>query len=121
MLPKISAHRTGSDEIKYMSISIKHDKLLGKYIEIWEKNSNSINSSNKILKQGFQCICQLVLLIDSVYRTGQNYYHQVFLEECKYAVEEKKIPENITDDIDISSYEESSHYSNEEKSNDLIF
>ena len=27
-----------------------------------------------------------VILIDSVYRTGKNYYPQVFLEECKYIV-----------------------------------
>ena len=39
----------------------------------------------------------------SVFRTGKNYYPQVFLEECKYAVKEKKIPKYIIDDIGISS------------------
>ena len=42
-------------------------------------------------------------MIDSVYRTGKNYYPQVFLEECKYVVKEKQTPEYITDDIEISS------------------
>ena len=42
-------------------------------------------------------------MIASVFRTGKSYYSQVFLEECKYVVEEKKIPEYITDDIEISS------------------
>ena len=37
-------------------------------------------------------------MIDSVYRTGKNYYLQVFLEERKYAIK-KKMPEYITDDI----------------------
>ena len=37
-------------------------------------------------------------MIDSVYRTGKNYYLQVFLEEWKYAIK-KKMPEYITDDI----------------------
>ena len=41
-----------------------------------------------------------VTLIDSVYRTGKNYYPRVFLEECKYVVQEKKIPQYITDDED---------------------
>ena len=41
-----------------------------------------------------------VTLIDSVYRTGKNYYPQVFLEECKYVVQEKKMPQYITDDED---------------------
>ena len=42
-------------------------------------------------------------MVDSVFRTGKNYYPQVFLEECKYVVKEKKIPKYITDDIEISS------------------
>ena len=28
--------------------------------------------------------------MDSVFRIGQNYYPQLFLEECKYVFEEKK-------------------------------
>ena len=35
---------------------------------------------------------------DLVYRTDKNYYPQVFLGACKYAVKEKKMPEYITDD-----------------------
>ena len=44
-----------------------------------------------------------VILIDSVFRAGKNYYPQVFLEECKYFVKEKKMLECITDTIEISS------------------
>ena len=32
----------------------------------------------------------VLILIDSVFRRGKNYYTQVFLEECKYIVKEKK-------------------------------
>ena len=42
-------------------------------------------------------------MIDSVFRTGKNYFSQVFLEERKYVVKEKRMPEYITDDIEISS------------------
>ena len=42
-------------------------------------------------------------MIDSVFRTGNNYYPQVFLEECKYVVKEKTMSKYIIDDIDISS------------------
>ena len=42
-------------------------------------------------------------MIDSVYRTGKNYYPQVFLEKCKYVVKEEKIPEYITNNIEIFS------------------
>ena len=41
--------------------------------------------------------------MDSVFRAAKNCYHQVFLEECKYIVKEKKIPEYITDEIETSS------------------
>ena len=42
-------------------------------------------------------------MTDSVFRTGKNYYPQVFLEECKYVVEEKKMLKYITDNIEIST------------------
>ena len=48
-------------------------------------------------------ICSSVILIDSVFRRGKNYYPQVFLEECKCVVKEKKIPKYIIDDIEVSS------------------
>ena len=59
-----------------------------------------------------------VVLIDSVFRTGKNYYPRVFLEECKYAVKEKKMPEYITDDIEISSDDSDKEDSDEEISNE---
>ena len=44
-----------------------------------------------------------VISIDSVFKTGKNYYPQVFLEECKYMAKEKKVSEYITDETEISS------------------
>ena len=41
----------------------------------------------------------------------------MFLEECKYIVKEKKMPEYITDDIEISS-ESDREDSDEENSNE---
>ena len=59
--------------------------------------------SDKIQKQGSQCICLSVIFIDSVYRTGKNYYPQVFLEERKYVVKEKLMPGYINVKIETSS------------------
>ena len=88
----------------------------------WKINTNSLN--NKIPKEGSQFICWSVILIDSVFRTGKNYYPQVFLEECKYFVKGKKMPEYITGDIEISadsdredSDEESSNEENSDEEN----
>ena len=40
-----------------------------------------------------------MILIDSVFRTRKNYYPQLFSEECKYVVKEKKITKYIIDEI----------------------
>ena len=64
-------------------------------------NTNFHN--NKIRKEGSQLICLSVILIDSLFRTGESYYPQVFLEEYKYVIKAKKIPKYISDDIEISS------------------
>ena len=111
---------------------MKDNELLEKYYEIWEKNKNSIKKefdsefiynrkylkakiksyngkintnfhNNEIPKEDSQRICLSVILINSVFRTGYNYYPQVFLEECKYIVKKKKISKYIIDDIEISS------------------
>ena len=42
-------------------------------------------------------------MIDFVFRTGKYYYPQVFLEECEYIVKGKRIPGDITDNVEISS------------------
>ena len=142
----MSAYRRDFDETKYMSFLIKNDELLEKYNEIWEKVKNSIKKefdsepvynekylkaqgksyngkininfhNNKIPKEGSKFIFLSVILIDSVFRAGQNYYPQVFLKECKYLVKEKKMPKYITDDIEITS-DSDSEDSDEEISNE---
>ena len=112
----MSAYRRDFDKTKCMSFLIKDEKLLETYCEIWKKFSNSINKefysnpvynekylktkiksyngkiitnnfhNNKISEEGSQCICLSVLLIDLVCRKDKDYYTQVFLGECKYAV-----------------------------------
>ena len=62
----------------------------------------TIFHNNKIPKEGSQCVCVSAILIKSVFRTGHN-YNQVFWEEYNYIVKEKKMPEYITKNIEISS------------------
>ena len=63
-------------------------------------------------------------MINPVFRTGNNYYPQVFLEECKYVVKGKKMRKYIIDDLKISSdsdrehsYEENSDEENTDEEN----
>ena len=125
----MTAYRKDFDETKYTSCLLKDDELLEKNIEIWEKVKNIFKKelnkvynekylkakikfcdekitnfhNNKIPKEDSQYIFLSVILIDSVLRTGKNYYPQVYLEEFKTAVKEKKIPNHIIDNIEISS------------------
>ena len=41
-------------------------------------------------KEGCQCICVSVILIESVSEMGKKYYFQVLLEKCQYIVKEKR-------------------------------
>ena len=105
-------------ETSYMSFLIKDNEFLEKYNEIWEKVTNSlkkefdseplyhqkylkakINSCNgkintnfhiNIPKEDSQYICLSVILIDSVFRTGKNFYPQMLLEECKILLKKKR-------------------------------
>ena len=78
-----------------------------KYIKAKIKSHNgkiNINvCNNKMPKEGSQLICLSAILINSVFRKGKNDYFQVFLEECKYVVKEKRMAKYITGDIQISS------------------
>ena len=67
---------------------------------IYNKNKIKIKSyegkistdfhDNGIPKKGSCCISLSIVLIDSLFKIGKNYYPQVSLEECKYIVKEKK-------------------------------
>ena len=133
-------HIEKTDKTKYMSLFIKDDELLEKHNEIWEKVKNIIKKefdtelvynekylktkiksyngkintnfyNNKIPKEGSEFICWSLILINSIFKPCKNYY-QVFLEECKYFINEKKIPTYTIDNISSDSDRENS---NEEK------
>ena len=51
---------------------------------------NTNFNKKKKPKEGSQCICLSVILIDLAYKKDKNYYPEVFFEECKYVAKEKK-------------------------------
>ena len=70
---------------------VSNEKYPKAKIKSYNRKINRSCHNNKIRKEGSQFICLSVILIDSVFRTGKSYYSQVFLEECKYVVKEKKM------------------------------
>ena len=69
---------------------------------MYEGKINTNFHDNKIPKEGSIYICLSVIWLDFIFKMGKNYYPQVFLEECKYVITEKKINNSITDDAEIS-------------------
>ena len=47
----------------------------------------------------FQYAAHLMILIDSVYRSDESFYHQAFLEKCKFKNKKKTIKRFITKDL----------------------
>ena len=52
------------------------------------------------------------------FNSFKNYYLQVFLGECKSVTKEHKMPDYITDDVEISSDDSDRKYSDEAISNE---
>ena len=55
-------------------------------------------------KESLECVCLLLILLDSVYKKNK-YYPRVILKECNYIIKEKKnsIKTFITNNVDIFS------------------
>ena len=100
---------------RFYSKSIYNEKYLRTKIKSYEGIISTNVHEDKIPNGGAQTICLSVILIDSVFRTVKNCYPQVFLEECKYVVKEKKMPKYFTDKEEISRDEENSDEENSSK------
>ena len=65
-----------------------------KYLKVKIKSYNgkiNTNFHNNKIPEGSQCICLLVILLNSAFRIGNNYYPLVSLEECKYVINNKHV------------------------------
>ena len=64
--------------------------------------------SDKIPKDNEYCTCLSVVLLDSILvNSDKEYYPQIFLEECKYTMENRKIVNTISKDLELNESDES--------------
>ena len=124
---------------KYMNHLVIDEKILKKYLKIWykiksliEKELNSKPVYNdkyikfkikiynykvytnfqhyKIPKDNEYCACLSVILLDSIFvNSNKEYYPQIFLEECKYAIKDRKIKNTINEDLKLSESDNESN------------
>ena len=74
---------------EFVSEPVYNEKYLKTKVKSYNENTNTNFHDNKIPKEGSEFICLSVILIDSVFKTGKNYYAQVFLEEYKCVVKKR--------------------------------
>ena len=103
---------------EFDSKTVYNEKYIKTKIKSYKRKINTNFHINKIPKEGSHCICLSVILINSIFRKDKDYYPQVFLEEFKYVVKEKKTSKLITEDIETSSDDSDRVNSDEENSNE---
>ena len=124
---------------KYMNHLVIDENILNKYLKIWykiktliKKELNSkpvyndkyikfkikINNDKvytnfqhcKIPKDNEYCACLSVILLDSFFvNSNKEYYPQIFLEECKHAMKDRKIKNTINEDLKLSESDDESN------------
>ena len=72
---------------EFDSKPVYNEKYRKAKIKFYNGKINTNFHNNKIPKEDSQCICLLVIFIDSVFRTCTNYYPQALLENCKHIVQ----------------------------------
>ena len=117
-----------------MSFKIKDDEVYTKYNNIWSKIQDLLSgirlssdiiyddqyiktkvktlktvktlfSDNIITEERVECDCISCISVDSVLKIEKKYSPQVYLEQCKYKVKERKIKNLIDYDLDFDSDE----------------
>ena len=87
---------------RFDSEPVYNGKYLKSKIKSYVGKADTIFHNDKMPKEGSHCICILMVLIDSLFKIGKNYYTQVFLKKYKYIVKEKEVAKYINEDLEIS-------------------
>ena len=80
-----------------------NDKYIKTKIKIYNDIVYTNFQHNKIPKDNEYCACLSVILLDSIFvNSNKEYYPQIFLEECKYAIKDRKVVNTINKDLELS-------------------
>ena len=99
---------------KINSEPVYNDKYIKTKIKIYNDRVYTNVQQNKIPKDIEYCACLSVILLDSILvNSDKEYYPQIFLEECKYAIKDGKIVNTINEDLELSESDKSDDESDE--------
>ena len=79
-----------------------NDKDIKTKINVYNNTVYTNFQHNKIPKDNEYFACLSVILLDSIFvNSDKKYYLPVLLEECKYAIKNKKIINTINEDLEL--------------------
>ena len=78
-------------------------------IKILADNITTNFHSKKVPKEKIPCKFLSIIMLNSVIEVNEKYYHQTFLEECKYTQEKIKFENYINDNLDNDSDDDDDH------------
>ena len=86
-----------------------NDKYIKTKIKIYNNRVYTNFQHNKIPKHNEYWACLSVILLDSIFvNSDKEYYPQMFLEECKYAIKNKKVVNTINEDLELRESDDES-------------
>ena len=88
-----------------------NDKYIKTKIKIYNENVCTNLHYNKITKDNEYCTCLSVILLDSILvNSNKEHYLQIFLEEHKYAIKNRKITNRVNEELEWSESDNESNY-----------
>ena len=102
----------GDDDDKYIKTKRKTYK---NYITT---NFYNKKGSKKVLEEKIPHECLSIIILESVLYAYEKYYPQIFLEECKYAKENRKTKNYIDKELKSESDSDSNSDSNSDTNNE---
>ena len=82
---------------------VYNNKYIKTKIKIYNDKVYTNFQHNKMPKDNEYCACLSVILLDSIFvNSNKEYYPQIFLEECKYAIKDRKVVNTINKDLELS-------------------
>ena len=82
---------------------VYNDKYIKTKIKIYNDKVYTNFQHNKMPKDNEYCACLSVILLDSIFvNSNKEYYPQIFLEECKYAIKDRNVVNTINKDLELS-------------------
>ena len=89
---------------------VYNDKYIKTKIKIYNDKVYTNFQHSKMPKDNEYCACLSVILLDSIFiNSNKGYYPQIFLEECKYAIKDRKIINTANEDLKLNESNDESY------------